>query len=106
LDYEKEKQKAELEIEKSKKDIKNIQVDEFMKTAKEGISKSIIELRLKKEMFTEMEKDGLIKPQEGFTIEYKDKNLFINGKKQNQATTDKYKKYIKGDSFKISIAKD
>jgi hypothetical protein len=53
-----------------------------------------------------MEKDGLISQKEGFTIEMKNKSLFVNGKKQPDATFEKYKKYIKGDSFKITISKD
>ena len=32
-------------------------------------------------MFNEMEKDGLINQKDGFSIEFKDKDLYINGNK-------------------------
>ncbi len=57
-------------------------------------------------MFNEMEKDGLINSKEGFTIEYKNKDLYIDGKKQSEKTTDKYRKYFKQDHFKIRIDKE
>ena len=57
-------------------------------------------------MFNEMEADGLINTRDGFTIEYKDKDLFINGNKQPEKVTDKYRKYFKGDHFKITIDKE
>ena len=70
------------------------------------IDKAKEELRLTKEMFTEMEKDGLIDPKQGFTIEYKNKDLYIDGKKQSAKTTDKYRKYFKKDHFKMTIEKE
>lgn len=102
----KEMDKAKQEVEKSKQQIKKINFDEVMNNANKEIIKAKEELKLTKTMFTEMEKDGLIDQQDGFTIEFKDKALFINGKKQSDATRDKYRKYIKGDSFKISIGKE
>lgn len=99
-------EKAKLEIEKSKNEIKKIHVDEIMKNANANILKANEELRLTKTMFNEMEKDGLISQKDGFTIEYKDKDLIINGKKQNEVNRDKYRQYIKGDSFKIHISKE
>ncbi len=106
VEIKKEMEKAKLEIEKSKNEIKKINVDEIMKNANAGIAKAKEELQLTKNMFTEMEQEGLINQKEGFTIEFKDKALYINGKKQSEATSQKYKSYIKGDSFKISISKE
>lgn len=105
-DVKKEIRKAKDEIEKSKNEIKKINIDELMKTATAGILSAKEELRLTKEMFNEMEKDGLINQKEGFTIEFKDKTLMINGKIQSEAVKEKYQRYIKGDSFKISIGKE
>lgn len=99
-------EKAKLEIEKSKSEIKKINVDEIMKNAMAGIAKAKDELRLTKDMFNRMENEGLINQADGFTIEYKNKTLLINGKKQPDSTRDKYLPYIKGDSFKISISKE
>lgn len=105
-EIKKEIEKAKLEIEKSRNEIKKINVDEIMKNARAGIAKAKEELSRTKEMFNAMEKDGLINQKDGFTIEYKDKTLLINGRKQNEAITGKYRQYIKGDSFKISIGKE
>jgi|SRR5665647_356728 len=102
----KEMEKAKLEIEKSKNEIKKINLDEIMKNANAGIAKAKAALRLTKEIFNEIEKDGLINQKEGFTIEYKDKTLIINGKKQSEAISHKYQQDIKGDSFKIRISKE
>lgn len=98
--------RAKKEIEKSKKEIEKINFDQILKEANDGILKAKEELQLTKMMFTEMEKEGLISQKDGFSIELKNKTLFINGKKQPQATFEKYKKYIRGDSFKIRISED
>lgn len=105
-ELKKQMEKAKAEIEKSKNEIRKINVDEIMKNANAGIAKATDELRLKKEMFDTMEKEGLINQRDGFTIEFKDKDLIINGKKQSEAIRDKYLRFIKGDSFKITIIKE
>ncbi len=103
---EKELDKAKLEIEKSRTEIDKIDLTKIMSEAREGIDKAKEELKLTKEMFNEMEKDGLINSKEGFTIEYKNKDLYIDGKKQSEKTTGKYRKYFKQDHFKIRIDKE
>ncbi len=105
-DIKKELDKAKLEIEKSKLEFNKIDMDKIMAEAKAGIDKAKEELRLMKEMFTEMEKDGLINSKEGFTVEYKGKDLYIDGKKQSEKLSDKYRKYFKKDHFKIKIDKE
>ncbi|MEP7107417.1 MAG: hypothetical protein ABI760_05530 [Ferruginibacter sp.] len=105
-EVKREIEKARQEIERSRDEIKKINLDEIMTNANAGIVKAKEELLQTKEMFIEMEKDGLIDQKEGFTIEYKDKTLFINGKKQSESIRDKYIHYIKGDGFKISISKE
>jgi hypothetical protein len=102
----KELENAKKEIEKSKLEISKIDIDKIMAEARTGIDKAKGELKLTKEMFTEMEKDGLINSKDGFTIEYKNKDLYIDGKKQAEKITDKYRKYFKQEHFKITIDKD
>lgn len=102
----KELRDAKLEIEKSRNEMKKINLDKIMKNASEGIVNAKDELRLTRDMFKEMEKDGLINPKEGFTIEYKNKTLLINGKKQRETIKNKYQQYIKGDSFKMNIRRE
>jgi hypothetical protein len=98
--------KAKIEIEKSKAEIEKIDMNKIMDEARAGIEKAKDEMKLTKAMFTEMEKDGLINSKAGFTIEYKNKELYINGMKQDAKTTDKYRKYFKEDHFKIKIDKE
>jgi chromosome segregation ATPase len=102
----KELANAKKEIEKSKLEIEKIDMNKIMDEAREGVDKAKEELKLTKEMFTEMEKDGLINSKAGFTIEYKNKEFYIDGKKQDEKTTDKYRKYFKEDHFKIIINKE
>ena len=97
---------AKKELSKAKLEIEKIDMDKIMAEAKNGIDKAKGELKLTREMFTEMEKDGLINSKNGFTIEYKNKDLFIDGLKQTEKTTDKYRKYFKNEDFKIKIDKD
>ncbi|MEO7306159.1 MAG: hypothetical protein ABIR78_02900 [Ferruginibacter sp.] len=103
---QKELETARKEVEKSKVEIDKIDFDKIMLEARAGIDKAKEELKLTKDMFVEMEKDGLVNAKNGFTIEYKDKYLYIDGKKQSERITDKYRKYFKNDHFKMTIEKD
>ena len=105
-EIKKELANAKKEMEKAKIEFKNIDMDKIMKEAKEGINKGREELRQLKTMFNEMEKDRLVNAKDGFTIEYKDKELYIDGKKQPEQVTDKYRKYFDQDHFKITIDKE
>lgn len=102
----KELAKAKKEIEKSKLEIDKIDMNKIMDEARAGIDKAKDELKHTKAMFTEMEKDGLINSKAGFIIEYKNKELYIDGKKQDEKITDKYRKYFKQDHFKMTIEKE
>jgi len=102
----KELEQAKKEVEKSKAEIDKIDMDKIMSEAKEDINKAKEELKLTKELITELEKDGLVNSKEGFTLEYKNKDLYIDGKKQSAEVTDKYRKYFKKDDFKIKIGKE
>lgn len=102
----KELEEAKKEIEKSKQEIEKIDMTKIMDEARAGVDKAKEELKLTKEMFNEMEKDGLVNSKAGFTIEYKNKELYIDGKKQDEKTTDKYRQYFKEDPSKITIKKE
>ena len=105
-EVKKEMKKVQQELQKSKLEIEKLNVDEIMKNANKEIVRTKEELTLIKTMFNEMEREGLINQKEGFSIEFKNKTLLINGKKQSEATREKYQRYIKGDSFKINISKE
>lgn len=102
----KELEEARKEMEKSKAEINKIDMDKIMSEAKEGIGKAKEELKQTKELINELEKDGLVNTKNGFELEYKDKSLYIDGKKQSAEVTDKYRKYFKKDGFKIKIEKE
>lgn len=98
--------KARVQIEKAKEELKKIDLNKALKDAEKSVKEAEKYLQLQKEMFGEMEKDGLINTKEGFSIEYKNKQLYINDKLQPESVTGKYRKYIKGDSYKIKIQKE
>lgn len=104
-DLKKDMENAKLEIQKSREIIKNINMENILETAGKSVSNAKEAIKLKKEMFNEMEKDGLIDQKKGFVIDYKNRTLIINGKKQSDKIADKYHKYIKEGSFRISIKK-
>lgn len=102
----KELEEARKEVEKSKAEMSKIDMNKIMDEAKEGIEKAKAELKNTKELITELEKDGLVNSKLGFTLEYRNGSLYIDGKKQSDETTDKYRKYLKKDGFKIKIEKE
>ena len=102
----KELSNAKKEIDKARLTIDKIDMDKLMAEARAGIETAKAELKLTKEMLTEMEKDGLVNAKQGFTVEYKNKDLYIDGVKQAEKTTDKYRRYFKGEDFKIKIDKE
>ncbi|MFT3936657.1 MAG: hypothetical protein QM726_23735 [Chitinophagaceae bacterium] len=75
-----------------------------LEKAQQEVKKASAVLQAYKEMLGEMEKDGLLKADESYKIEYKKGELFINDKKQPANTTEKYKHYFKGDN--IILQKD
>ena len=94
------------ELNDLKVELKKIDLDKIMQEAKEGIGKAKEELKQLKTMLNEMEKDGLIDRKGKYSIEYKGKDLYINGKKQAESITDKYRKYFKEDHFKMNSDKE
>lgn len=99
-------EEARKELDKAKEEIKKIDMDKIRSEVDKGIGEAKAELNRIKTMFNEMEKDGLISRKEGFSIKYKDKELYINGEKQPASVTDKYRHYFSKDHFSITIDKD
>jgi len=102
----KELTEAKKEVEKSKAEIDKIDMDKIMSEAKVDIDKAKEELKLTKELITQLEKDGLVDTKKGFELEYRNRSLYIDGKKQSDEVTDRYRKYFKKDDFKIRIEKE
>jgi hypothetical protein len=97
-DMKKDMDKMKLELDLNKDHLKL-----NMENMKIDMSKLKTELAEIKEMTNEMEKDGLINKGESNTLEYKNKELYINGKKQSPEVSEKYRKYFKGDNSKFNF---
>ena len=89
-------EKVRDEMEKNKMDLK-LDMDEMHK----DLEKAKKELKGYQEMVYEMEKDGLLKTNEDYIIEYKQGVISIDGKKQPDSVTNKYKKYFSKDGITI-----
>ena len=82
-------------------------IEKEMATAKVAIEKAKAELKEYKEFVDGLEKDGLINKKENYTIEHKDGELIINGKKASQQTYNKYRSFLeKHKSFKLDKDED
>ncbi len=101
VDMEKIRREMEEVKEEMAKHKMDFKVD--MEKAREGIQKAKEELNGYQQMVDEMENEGLLQSGKDYTIEYKEGQLFLNGVKQSDGTTSKYKKYFKSD--KITIRK-
>lgn len=108
---DKEKIKREIEnahkeLLRSSVELKKANLEKVMALANLDMDKARAELQTTKEMFNELEKDGLVNSKNGFTLQYKDRQLWINGQLQPSHVAEKYRKFIKGDSFEIRIVKE
>jgi hypothetical protein len=107
--------KIKLELDKVKEiDFKGIeenlkkmkpQLEKTMQDAKESIEKAKKELFEYKGFIDGLDKDGLIDKNKNYTIEYKNGELTINGKKQSADVVKKYSGFLK-DRKDFTIKKD
>ena len=88
--------KSQLNSEKLHK-----QIDDAMSSAKEGIEKAKEKLQLMKDFTNELAADGLIDKKKGYTIEWKNGNLYIDDKEQPKNISDKYRKYESTGKIKM-----
>jgi hypothetical protein len=101
--------KMEIDMKKMEEEMKKIgpELEKSMEKAKEGIEKAKVEMKEYNEFVDGLEKDGLLKRNEGYTIKHKDGELFINGKKASDATYNKYKSFLeKRKTFSIEKSDD
>jgi hypothetical protein len=66
-----------------------------MENAKASIEKAKAEMKEYKSFVDGLEKDGLIKKKENYTIQHKNGELIINGKKQPANVYNKYGSFLK-----------
>jgi len=104
--------KAEINMDKMKDleaELKKIgpEIEKSLEKAKVEIEKAKVELKEYKTFIDGLEKDGLINKKEGYKLEHKNGELFINGKKQPDNVYNKYKSFLeKHKSIKIDSDED
>lgn len=97
------------EMEKMQKELSKIkpEIEKSLENAKVEIEKAKAEIKEYKDFVDGLEKDGLLKKSEQYTIKHKDGQLIINGKKASDATYNKYKKFLqKHKEFNIEKDED
>jgi hypothetical protein len=97
----------EIDFKEIEENIKKIQpqIEQSMKDAKISIEKAKQDLLEYKNFIDGLEKDGLINKKQNYTIEYKNGELTINGKKQPDQVVKKYNSFLK-DRKDFTIRKD
>jgi hypothetical protein len=109
--------KIKMELDKVKEiDFKGIEenlkkmkpeIEKSMQDAKENIEKAKKELTQYKSFIDGLDQDGLIDKDKNYTIQYKNGELIINGKKQPANVVNKYGSFLKGKKdFTIKKDKD
>jgi len=108
-------EKIKLELDKVKEiDFKGIEenlkkmmpeIEKSMQNAKQSVEKAKKELLEHKAFIDGLDKDGLIDKDKNYTIEYKNGELTINGKKQSAEVVKKYNPYLKAKKD-FTIKKD
>lgn len=98
-------EKIKLELDKVKQiDMKGIEenlrkmkpeIEKSMQDARQSIEKAKKELTEYKTFIDGLDKDGLIDKDKSYTIQYKNGELIINGKKQPAEVVKKYNSYLK-----------
>jgi hypothetical protein len=81
------------------------QIEKEMQNAKIKMEKAKAEMKEYKGFVDGLEKDGLIKKSEGYSLKHKDGELFINGKKASNETYLKYRSFLEKHP-KFSIEKN
>lgn len=97
------------EIARSKKDIAmnlNRDFKKEMEKATESVRKAGEELSGYKEMVNAMQQDGLLKADGTYNIKYKKGELYIDGVKQPENITDKYRHYFKQENIQLKKIND
>lgn len=110
-----EKLKAELEevkkidLTEMKKELEKIrpEVEKSLQQAKKDIEKARVEITSYKNLVDALDRDGLLKKADNYTVEYKNNELTVNGKKLSADQAKKYSEYLTGkENFTIRKDKD
>ena len=101
--------KLDAEMKKMEIEMKGLgpKIEKEMENAKASIEKAKVELKEYKGFVDGLEKDGLINKKEGYTIQHRNGELIINGKKQPADVYNKYRTFLKKhEKFTIKKSDD
>ena len=101
--------KLDADLKKLEIEMKGLgpKIEKEMENAKASIEKAKVEMKEYKSFVDGLEKDGLINKKEGYTIQHKNGELIINGKKQPAGVYNKYRSFLKKhDKFTIKKSDD
>jgi chromosome segregation ATPase len=98
--------KVDADMKKVEKELKDLgpKIEKEMEKAKLDIEKAKVEIKEYKNFVDGLEKDGLINKKEDYSIQHKNGELFINGKKQPADVYNKYREFLDKHK-KINIKK-
>lgn len=98
--------KLDADMKKLEIEMKDLgpKIEKEMEKAKVEIEKAKVEMKEYKSFVDGLDKDGLINKKEGYTIQHKNGELIINGKKQPADVYSKYRSFLEKHS-KFTIKK-
>jgi hypothetical protein len=88
----------EMDFSKMKKDLEGIrpEIEKSMREAKKDIANARQELAAYKNLVNALDKDGHLKKEANYKVEYKSGELTVNGKKLSADETRKYNEFLSG----------
>ena len=101
--------KLEVEMKKLSEEMKELgpKLEMEMKKAKEEMEKAKKEIKEYKTFVDGLDSDGLISKKEGYSLQHKNGELLINGKKASDGTYNRYRPFLdKHPKFTISVKED
>jgi len=101
--------KLDADMKKMEIEMKGLgpKIEKEMENAKASIEKAKVEMKEYKGFVDGLEKDGLINKKEGYTIQHRNGELIINGKKQPADVYNKYRTFLKKhEKFTIKKSDD
>jgi len=101
--------KLDADMKKMEIEMKGLgpKIEKEMENAKASIEKAKVEMKEYKGFVDGLEKDALINKKEGYTIQHKNGELIINGKKQPADVYNKYRTFLKKhEKFTIKKSDD
>ena len=101
--------KLDADMKKMEIEMKGLgpKIEKEMENAKASIEKAKAEMKEYKSFVDGLEKDGLINKKEGYSIQHKNGELIINGKKQPADIYNKYRTFLKKhEKFTIKKSDD